>query len=691
MSEFFIELFSEEIPARMQRDAAAQLEKLCASVLAPLHIHLAQSFFGPRRFALHARLSEQTDASVIEERGPRLSAPEQALAGFLRKHDATQDQLVQEGEFWVLRKNKPARSARELILEVLPPALEKFSWPKSMRWGQGAEFTWVRPLRRMVCLLDGGVIPIQLGPVTAGNETEGHRVLAPGIFAVGSAVEWVEKLRENYVIADAAERRDAIVKGIADKAAALGLSVAPDEGLLDEVTGLVEWPVPLIGKIDAGFMDLPPEVRELSMKINQKYFALRDDKGEPAPYFAFVANLAAEDSGLAIIAGNERVLRARLADARHFWDLDLKTPLSDLLPKLEKITFHAEIGTQRKRVDRISELAGIIAHRLDASGSDCIDARQAGLYCKADLTTGMVGEFPELQGIMGGYYAEKAGGAGIRIGPAIKTHYQPKGPSDAVPTGTIAVSVALADKLDTLREFFRIGEKPTGSGDPYALRRAALGVIRIILENGLLLPLKPLLVGDDGALFDFIIERLRVKLRGEGKRFDVLDAVLSADENHEQIRNDDLVQLMKRVDALGEMLGTDDGRNLLAAYKRARNIVEKEAAKDNSIYVGDPKESLLQDDAEKALAAALDTVWMKTELTQGMELSGFRGKHDLIAEERFPEAMTALASLRPAIDTFFEKVTVNATEPEIRHNRLQLLSQFVEQVNEIADFSKIEG
>ena len=490
MSEFFIELFSEEIPARMQQDAAAQLEKICGATLQALHINLIETFYGPRRFALQGVLNAQTDAATIEERGPRTSAPEQALAGFLRKHDATCEQLVQEGEFWILRKNKAARSARELILETLPAALEKFSWPKSMRWGQGAEFTWVRPLRRMICLLDGEVVPIQLGPVTASNETEGHRVLAPGAFTVSSAADWLVKLRSHYVIVSQDERRAAIAKGIAEAAAALGLSVVPDEGLLDEVTGLVEWPVPLIGKIDAEFMDLPPEVRELSMKINQKYFALRYTNGQPAPYFAFVANLAAEDHGQAIIAGNERVLRARLADARHFWDLDLKTPLQDLLPKLEKITFHAKIGTQRQRAERISELARSIAQSLGADDDESNDARFAGLYCKADLTTGMVGEFPELQGIMGGYYAEKAGGIGTRIGPAIKTHYQPKGPLDAVPTGTIAASVALADKLDTLKKFFEINEKPTGSGDPYALRRAALGVIRIILENELRLNLK---------------------------------------------------------------------------------------------------------------------------------------------------------------------------------------------------------
>ena len=533
-----------------------------------------------------------------------------------------------------------------------------------MRWGSGADFTWVRPLRRIVCLLDGEVIPITLGPVTAGNETEGHRVHGPGPVAVSSAAVWEEKLREHHVIVDQAERRKKIAEGMAEKAAALGLTVAPDEALLDEVTGLVEWPVPLIGRIDDAFMDLPHEVRELSMKINQKYFALRDTAGKPAPYFAFVANLEATDGGAAIIAGNERVLRARLSDARHFWDLDLKTPLDKLLPKLEKITFHAKIGTQLERAARISALAGEIATLL---GGDVEAACAAGLLCKADLVTGMVGEFPELQGVMGGYYATRSHGAAV--GEAISTHYQPKGPSDDVPTGKVAVAVALADKLDTLREFFRIGEKPTGSGDPYALRRCALGAIRIVLENGLRLNLKPLLNNDD-ELFAFIIERLRVKLRGEGKRFDVLDAVLAAGAD------DDLVRLMKRVDALGEMLATDDGRSLHAAYKRAANILRIEDAKDGP-HEGEPDQALFVEDEEKKLCQAIVEVRSATE-------HYFR-KEDYIA------AMRTFALIRPTIDAFFEKVTVNAEMPELRRNRLRLLARFRDTVNQIADFSRVEG
>ena len=513
MPEFFLELFSEEIPARMQRDAAEELRRMTGAVLAELNPQSVRLFYGPRRIALAAEISAAKPGGTVEARGPRDSAPEAALAGFLGKYQAKREELVAEGGYFWLRRAEPPVAAGELIARALGAALAKFSWPKYMRWGQGGEFTWVRPLRRMVCLLDGEVIPITLGPVTAGNVTEGHRVHAPAPFTVTSVADWLEKLRAHYVIADSVERIAKFEQDSATLLAERGLHIVQDAGLVAEVAGLVEWPVTLIGQIDAQFMDLPPEVRELSMKINQKYFALRDAAGQPAPYFVFVANLAAADGGAAIVAGNERVLRARLSDARHFWDLDLKTPLDALLPKLEKITFHAKIGTQRNRADRISGLAGQIAGALGADTSAIDQAKTAGLLCKADLVTGMVGEFPELQGVMGGYYAERSpkGFDGAVVGPAIKTHYQPKGPSDAVPTGMVPVSVALADKLDTLIQFFAIDEKPTGSGDPYALRRAALGVIRIILENRLRLKLRGFVQSED--LWSFIIERLRVKLR----------------------------------------------------------------------------------------------------------------------------------------------------------------------------------
>jgi glycyl-tRNA synthetase beta chain len=671
MPEFFLELFSEEIPARMQRGAAEQLREICGRVFAGLSPEGWRSFYGPRRIAIAVEIGAETPGGTLEARGPRDSAPEAALAGFLGKYQARREALVAEGGYFWLRRAQPPVPSAELIRTQLVAELAKFAWPKSMRWGGSENFTWVRPLRRIVCLLDGEVIPFQLGPVTASNETQGHRVLAPGAFTVASAADWEAKLQSHYVVADAQARRQEIAAGLARAAAARQLTLVEDPALLDEVTGLVEWPVPLIGTIGAEFMSLPPEVRELSMRVNQKYFALRDAGGAPAPFFAFVANLAAPDHGAAIIAGNERVLRARLADAQHFWKLDLQTPLDALLPKLEQITFHAKIGTQRERADRIAALAAEIAQKLGAGNAICEQARWAGLLAKADLVTGMVGEFPELQGVMGGYYAEQSsrGWDGSVVGPAIRTHYQPKGPGDAVPTGLVPVSVALADKLDTLREFFRIGETPTGSGDPYALRRAALGVIRIILENGLRLNLTPMLQHNP-ELFGFIIERLRVKLRGEGRRFDVLDAVLAAAED------DDLVRIMKRVEALTAMFGIEDGQNLLSAYRRAANILRIEDAKDGP---------------HKA-----EAVQGPLSLTQEEELRDQlaylqRSTAEYLASENYALVMAGLAKLRTVVDAFFDKVTVNDPDNNTRIRRLRLLAQLRDRMHEIADFSKIEG
>jgi glycyl-tRNA synthetase beta chain len=670
MPEFFLELFSEEIPARMQRDAGIQLEKICAAALAPLKINIVEIFTGPRRIALKAICNAQTEAKQIEERGPRDTAPEAALAGFLGKHKATREDVVAEGGYFLLRRNEAAITATDLIASALPAALTKFAWPKSMRWGQSGEFTWVRPLRRIVCLLDSQTIPFTLGPITASNTTEGHRFLSPCTFSVSSAADWQTKLRDRHVIADQSERRALIIAGLTEKAASQNLTVADDPALIDEVTGLVEWPVPLIGKIDSAFMDLPPEVRELSMKVNQRYFALRDSANKPAPYFAFISNIEAKDGGAAIVAGNERVLRARLSDARHFWDLDLKTPLNELLPKLDKITFHAKIGTQGERVKRIASLADEIALALGADGETARQAGTAGMLSKADLVTGMVGEFPELQGIMGGYYAEKnpRGWNGALVGPAIATHYQPKGPSDAVPTEIVAISVALADKLDTLIQFFSVHEKPTGSGDPYALRRAALGIIRIILENDLKLPLRSLIANED--LFSFIIERLRVKLRGEGRRYDVLDAVLAAGID------DDLIRVMRRVSAVSNFLTTDDGKNLLIAYRRCANILKIEDAKDGPHKGSNSITELGSPEAEH-LSVNLSMVRMRELFNQ--------------AVRNYDQELIWLSQMRAAVDNFFENVTVNAPEPNLRLSRLALLALLRDTMNQIADFSKIEG
>ena len=674
MPEFFLELFSEEIPARMQREAGVQLEKICSAALAGLKIQVVEVFTGPRRIALKAIVNEATEAREIEERGPRESAPEAALAGFLGKHKATRADVVAEGGFFYLRRRQNSVAAAELILAALPGALEKFAWPKSMRWGQSGGFTWVRPLRRVVCLLDGVVVKFALGPVVAGNITEGHRFLAPGAFEVISAADWQGKLRERFVIADQNERREKVVAGLAARAAEVGLTVAEDAGLVDEVTGLVEWPVALVGWIDEGFMELPPEVRELSMKVNQRYFALRDSEGKPAARFGFVANIVAADGYAAIVAGNERVLRARLSDARHFWDLDLKTPLDELLPKLDKIVFHAKIGTQGERVKRIAALARQIAETLGADEKTARQAEWAGKLSKADLASGMVGEFPELQGVMGGYYAERAPHGWDRgvVGSAIKTHYQPKGPSDEVPKGVVAASVALADKLDTLIQFFAENEKPTGSGDPYALRRAALGVIRIILENNFENFDLNIFLFESYEVYSFLLERLRVKLRGEQKRFDVLDAVfaVSADGN--------LVRLMKRIVALSKLLASDDGRNLLIAYKRAANILQIEDP-DGKNRTLSPDPAVFVDQAERDFFEA--QIAVRSEIQT----------RDYLGEERYEEVMLLLASLRPAIDKFFENVKVNDPLETVRQNRLRLLAQFRGTVDNIADFSKIEG
>jgi glycyl-tRNA synthetase beta chain len=672
MPEFFLELFSEEIPARMQAGASDELARVCEPMLTQLKMTDLRTFHGPRRIALVATVKAEKPGGTTEVRGPREGAPEAAVSGFLGKYKASRDELVIESGFYLLRRHEAALPAADLIASSLPAALLKFSWPKSMRWGQSDDFTWVRPLRRMVCLLGGKVVPIKLGPVTAGNETEGHRFMAPGAFVVSSAKDWQDKLRERMVIADQAERRALVISGLAEVAAKAGLTVVEDAGLVDEVTGLVEWPVALLGKIDADFMDLPPEVRELSMKVNQRYFALRDNSGRPAPFFAFAANIEATDGGAAIIAGNERVLRARLSDARHFWDLDRKIPLDALLPKLAKITFHAKIGTQLERSERISALAEKIALALGADASAAAAAKTAGRLCKADLVTGMVGEFPELQGIMGGYYAENMMREpdGSIIGSAIKTHYQPKGPSDAVPTGIVAVSVALADKLDTLTEFFRIGEKPTGSGDPYALRRAALGVIRTVLENRLSSFDIAGLTFDVPDLYGFILERLRVKLKSEGKRFDILDAALAF------VAEGNLLFVMERADALTKFITTENGANLLSGYRRAANILKIEEAKDGP-HTGTPNRALYIEKAEKDLAEALDLL-VRTAVRE-------------IAERRYGEAMRCMSDLRKFVDAFFDQVTVNDPVPQIRLNRLQLLAQLRDTMDQIADFSKIEG
>ena len=675
MPELLLELFSEEIPARMQARAADDLMRLLGDALAALRPEGMQTFHGPRRIALVATVQAALPASSTVERGPRASAPEAALAGFLRKHGATRDQAAQEGEYWVLTKASPAIEAAALVASALPPLLRRFPWPKSMRWGAGSAFTWVRPLRRILCLLDGRVVPFSLADgtddghgIVSGNETEGHRYHAPGAFMVSGFGEWHDGLRARRVVPAAGERRRLVQEGIAALAAAEGLHVVPDDGLLDEVAGLVEWPVTLLGRIDDAYMDLPPEVMQVSMRVNQRYFALRHADGTAAPRFGFAANIEATDGGAAIVAGNERVLRARFSDARHFWDLDRRTPLADRVAALDGVTFHAKLGSQGDRVRRIVALSRHIAPHV---GADPDLAARAALLAKADLTAGMVGEFPELQGVMGGYYA-RHDGEDAQVAGAVRDHYSPKSPNDPVPSEPVAIAVALADKLDQLAAFFAVGEVPTGSGDPFALRRAALGVIRIVRENRLRLPLRQAFGSDapTDALLAFIADRMRVQLRSEGARHDVLAAVFAAGAD------DDITRLLARTDAVAAFLATPDGRDLLAASRRAANILRIEDKRDGP-HAGPLDPALLVQAEEQALAAALDAAEPAVETD--------------IAAERYADAMAALAALRPPLDAFFDKVTVNAPDPALRLNRLRLLARVTDAMGRAADFSQIEG
>ena len=683
MPELLLELFSEEIPARMQARAAEELARLVTTALAALNPSQVQSFHGPRRIALVATVNAAIPATSTIERGPRSSAPEQALAGFLRKHGASRDAVVQEGDYWVLHKQSEAQDAASLIAAALPTLLRRFAWPKSMRWGgSGSQFTWIRPLRRILCVLDGVTVSFSLAEgnddghgLHSGNETEGHRFMAPGAFAVQSAAEWQVGLLAKRVIVDAGERRRLVAQGVTQLAEARQLQIADDPALLDEVAGLVEWPVPLLGRIDPAYMDLPPEVMQVSMRVNQRYFALRNRDGSAAPFFAFAANIEAPDGGAAIIAGNERVLRARFSDARHFWDADRRVKLADRVAALDSVTFHAKLGSQGARVHRVMQLAEWIAPLV---GADPALAGRAAWLAKADLTTGMVGEFPELQGAMGRYYALHDG-EDASVADAVRDHYAPKGPSDTVPTAPVTIAVALADKIDIIASFFAIGEKPTGAGDPFALRRAALGIVRMIREGGLRLNLRPLISLCAASLpapppadevLAFIVDRARVQLRADGTRHDVLDAVFAAGGG------DDLAFMLALSAQVGDLLGTPDGASLMVAYKRAANILRIETAKDGPFdQPADPALFLLPE--ETALHHQLDAV--STDLPLRLRAA------------EFTAAMRDLASLRPQLDAFFDKVTVNDSDPALRRNRLYLLYRLRATMDRVADFSRIEG
>lgn len=686
MPELLIELFSEEIPARMQQQAGEHLLRLLSDALAPLNPKDAVAYTGPRRIAASCTLDANVPGRTVSERGPRESAPEKALQGFTRKHGVTQDVLTLQNGFWVLEREEPAISAKEHIAASMPDLLRRFPWPKSMRWGQGSAFTWVRPLRRILCILDGETVPFSLTQgddnghnLQSGNQTEGHRFLSPGAVTVSSAAEWQDTLKTRHVQVHAADRRETIVTGLTALASSEGLALVPDSGLVDEVAGLVEWPVPFLGRIDEKYMDLPAEVMQVSMRVNQRYFALRNGDGSAAPRFAFVANIVPADDGTLIVTGNERVLRARFADARHFWDLDRKQTLASRLSALDAITFHAKLGSQGDRTRRMVRLAGLIAPMVGAPKADC---ERAAELSKTDLTTGMVGEFPELQGVMGGYYAQHDGETPA-VCQAISEQYMPRGPGDTVPTAPVSVVLGLADRFDMLAAFFAAGEKPSGSGDPFGLRRAALGIIRLIRENTLRLDLVKLFLlaaealpealrdaPDLAQLPQFMAERLRVQLRSEGARYDCLAAISTGNTDT------DITRLLARAQALETMLETEDGKNLLAATRRAANILRIEDRKDGP-HEGAPDPALFAQPEEQALAATLDRVEPAVEKA--------------FAEERFTDAMREAASLRAPLDKFFEDVTVNAPEAPLRLNRLRLLARLGRMMRLIADFSQIEG
>ncbi len=620
----------------------------------------------------------------IERKGPKVGAPEKALAGFLRgagleSLDQCDIQSNKKGEFYVARIEKPGRPAAELLAEAVTHAVLTLSWPKSMRWGSG-KLRWVRPLHSILCLLDGKVVKLKIEGLASSNRTFGHRFMAPEALTIGSFEEYETKLAKAFVLTSAPARRKAILQEAQKQAKKAGLELVEDAALLAETAGLVEWPVVLMGRFDESFLDVPQEVLITSMKKHQKCFSLKEpETGELANRFLTVANLAAKDGGKAIINGNERVIRARLSDAVFFWEQDLKTPLEKMAKQLDDIIFHEKLGSQGERVERIATLAGLLASHTGANEEQ---ARRAAHLCKADLVSEMVGEFASLQGLMGRYYAEKQG-ENSAVAFACEEHYRPQGPGDAVPAEPVSITVALADKLDILAGFWAIGEKPTGSKDPFALRRAALGIIRLLLENNIRLTLhkwfetaiikhrgeEPGALASD--LLSFFADRLKVYLRDKGARHDLIDAVFSLEGQ------DDLVMIVRRVEALGTFLDTDDGNRLLAGIRRAANILRIEEKKDAKPVQTLPHKGLLQQKEERDLFKAIET----------MEEVGSKA----LEREDFAAAMTALAALKAPVDAFFDKVTVNDANEELRANRLALLAQIRSATMKIADFSKIEG
>jgi glycyl-tRNA synthetase beta chain len=715
MPELLIELFSEEIPARMQQKAAEDLKALITNGLvdAGLTYEGAQVHATPRRLVLSVEGLNAKAADMLEERkGPRTDAPKPAIAGFLKSTGLTLEELTvqddKKGKFYIASIKKPGRAATEVVAELLPDVIRKFPWPKSMRWGAGT-LRWVRQLLSIICTFDGEVVPFEIEGIPSGNTTLGHRFLSTKKIEVRRFEDYAQKLHKANVIVDAGIRAETIRAEAKNLAFAQGLEMIEDESLLKEVAGLVEWPVVLMGEFDKNFLSVPPEVIVTTIKNNQKCFALRDKTGKLASRYLLVSNMVATDGGKTIIAGNNKVIAARLSDAKFFWDQDRKTKLEDLLPKLDSITFHAKLGSQGERVNRIEALAGEIAKTI---GADVEKSKLAARLAKADLVTGMVGEFPELQGLMGYYYALDQS-ADKDVAEAVRDHYKPQGPSDSIPVSKIGQAVALADKIDTLVGFWWVDEKPTGSKDPYALRRSALGVVRTLLEGkkkssltsffetaydsvekqttarrvaqaatekgftlvGSLRTTKPwngrqvLSLALD--LLDFFADRLKIYLKDQGARHDLIDAVFSLGGQ------DDLLMIVMRVDALSKFLDSDDGKNLLAGVKRASNILKIEEKKDSRSFNGLPNPQLLIQGEERDLHRAVSAAEANA--------------RKAVEKEDFGAAMTAIAKLRGPVDAFFDKVTVNADDPSFRENRLKLLNRIRAATLAVADFSKIEG
>ena len=739
MSDFLLELRSEEIPARMQAGARAELEKLFrremdAALVATGEITVWST---PRRLALIARdLPELTGSSEEEIKGPPVGAPDQAIDGFCRKYNITRDVLasreIKGRETYTYIERTLGRDMRDALSEVIQIIIRDFSWPKSMRWGGASISTeslrWVRPLSGIVALLGDEVVECEVHGVTSGAVTLGHRFHHSGDITIGNADDYAMKLRAGHVIVDHEERQDLIRLGAAKVASEAGLRLVEDEGLVIENAGLTEWPVPLLGRFEEDFLEVPPETIQLTARVNQKYFVCEDEKGELANAFICTANIEAEDGGARVVDGNRKVLAARLSDARFFWDVDRKKTLAEHAKGLERITFHEKLGTVADKVDRVAKLARWLVEeeivkpntrhsreggnpdngggtgnsgQLDPRlrGGDGLSredlaemAEQAARLAKADLVTEMVGEFPELQGLMGGYYA-RAEGLPDAVADAIRDHYKPIGQGDDVPTAPVTVAVSLADKLDTLRSFFSIDEKPTGSKDPFALRRAALGVIRIVQDNDLRFGVA------QGDLLDFFADRLKVQQREAGVRHDLIDAVFALGGE------DDLVRLLARVHALQSFMDTEDGANLLAGYKRAANILKKEdwhGAEGEIARTGEEDPLAIVDDPDlKAVVAAKMEQRHASELSYAAEpaekalmdalANSEPAASRAIAAEDFSAAMAALAVLRAPIDRFFEEVTVNADEENKRAHRLDLLARFRAAVHKVADFSRIEG